>query len=97
MWDANVRDVICEVDCLDLEEALRDDRLHFHEHASELQDIKKLLQRSWTNQLVHISRNANEAADCLAALGADRQCSVLRLKVPPPQLQPILARDLLVL
>lgn len=87
--------MLCEVDCLEIVEVLRDDVFHFHALASDFLEINQLLQRQWSVQLQHVSRSANEVADCLAGLGLSQQCDFLRLEDPPPQLDPILARDLL--
>lgn len=97
LWNANVRRATCEVDCLDIVEALENDRYQFHALASELLDIRLLLDRDWTVTLAYVPREANAAADCLAGLGASLLCPLTCLESPPQELQPILARDLLAL
>ncbi|XP_057418984.1 uncharacterized protein LOC130713213 [Lotus japonicus] len=97
LWDANLRCVDCEVDCLDIVQALANNTYQFHVQASNLLELKLLLDRDWDVELRHISRDANDAADCLAGLGSRLQCSYTYLEVPPHELCPILARDLLAL
>ncbi|XP_057420539.1 uncharacterized protein LOC130714634 [Lotus japonicus] len=97
LWNANIRKAICEVDCLEIVKALSKNRYQFHEYASELLDLKLLLDRDWCIELTHISRDANAAADCLAGIGGGLQCPIEYLEAPPQQLAPILARDLLAL
>ncbi|XP_057426445.1 uncharacterized protein LOC130719864 [Lotus japonicus] len=97
LWNANIRKAICEVDCLEIVKALSENRYQFHELASELLDLKLLLDRDWCIELTHISRDANAAADCLAGMGGGLQCPIEYLEAPPQQLAPILARDLLAL
>lgn len=97
LWECNVREALCEVDCKEIVEVLRDGRLSFHELASDFREIQLLLDRDWHVQLLHIPWTASDVADCLASLGSERQCSYTRLEEPPPQLLPVLARDLLAL
>lgn len=77
MWELNLREAICEVDCLKIVNTLRDDRFQYHELASE---IWSLLHRPWNVQLEHILRSANDAVDCLIGLEADLQCVTLHLE-----------------
>lgn len=94
MWDVNMRSAVCEVDCIELVQALVDERYQFHAMASDLLDIRLLLDRDWDVELMHISRDANEVADYLAGLGSGLQCTYTCLEAPPPQLCPILVMDL---
>lgn len=97
LWEMNIRDAICEVDCLEIVDVLRDSRIDFHELASDFREIHLLLQRDWHVQLRHVPRTTDDVVDCLAGLGADLQCSLAILEDPPPQLLPFLARNLLAL
>lgn len=97
LWDNGIRSALCEVDCKEIVDTLHGDHYHFHQLATEFGEIKTLMNQEWTIQITHIPRSANDAADCLAELGAVRQCNILWLEDPPPELNPILARDLLAL
>ncbi|XP_057418000.1 uncharacterized protein LOC130712177 [Lotus japonicus] len=97
LWEKGEREVICEVDCLELVHVIHHQREQFHALALEFRELQLLLSRDWRVQLLHISRDANTAADCLAHLGSVSQCDLSRLEVPPPQLLPFLARDALAL
>ncbi|XP_057433952.1 uncharacterized protein LOC130726665 [Lotus japonicus] len=97
LWDANLRSVICEVDCLEIVQTLVSNNYQLHTHASHLLHLKLILDRDWDVELRQISRDANEAADCLVGLCSRLQCHYTSLEVPPHELCPMLARDLLVL
>ncbi|XP_057444759.1 uncharacterized protein LOC130737004 [Lotus japonicus] len=97
LWDMGLRDVICEANCLEIVTVIHHQRGKFHEFASDFQEVQQFLMRDWRIQLLHISRDANMVADCLAHLGSDSQCMFTLLEDPPSQLNLILARDLLAL
>ncbi|XP_057423535.1 uncharacterized protein LOC130717346 [Lotus japonicus] len=97
VWELNLRVIVCEVDCLEIVETLKDNRHQFHELASDFRELEDLLHRDWNIQLEHIPRSANEVDDCLVGMGIVQQCDYTRLEDLPPPLHPFLAKDVLAL
>lgn len=69
----NLRQIICEANCLEIVEFLKDDHFQFHELAREFVDLQRLLSCDWEVHLHNIHRDAKELVDYLAGMGARLQ------------------------
>ena len=64
-----------------------------HPYAALILRIHQLIQRDWDVRVMHSFREANRAADCLAALGHTLPLGVHFYSVPPIALRGILSED----
>lgn len=82
IWDRGFRRVICNVDCAELLQSLRDEESrHF---LPILEEISGLLSRNWDISLARIDRDYNRPADWLARKGASSPSSPLNVLINPP-------------
>ncbi|XP_057418831.1 uncharacterized protein LOC130713045 [Lotus japonicus] len=92
VWDRGYRQVVCNVDCRNLLQALGDEEKC--QLLPILGDIRELLQRRWVVSLSYVGRDCNASADWLAKRGAssplDLECS---LDSPPWELEVLILRD----
>ncbi|KAJ1430774.1 Ribonuclease H-like superfamily [Sesbania bispinosa] len=70
-WDMGFRVIRCEIDSLDVVNSLILRHVaHLHTHASCLNDIFSLVDRSWSVSFLYVDRDSNSCADALAKMGA---------------------------
>ncbi|CAL0324610.1 unnamed protein product [Lupinus luteus] len=73
-WSKGFRKVICELDYLDVVEALNNRHVvHLHQHASQIMDVWEILHQSWEVVISHVPRTQNQVADRLAILALDNK------------------------
>jgi len=93
-WDLGYRTVLVESDSLEainLIEANIEDCAY----GGLLADIRSLMQRNWSLDLIHSLRQDNACADILSKLGAEQHEVYCFLAHPPQQLQQALVADAL--
>ncbi|KAJ1416257.1 Ribonuclease H domain [Sesbania bispinosa] len=68
-WRLNFRNVLCLTDSLLAVELVQKGVDHYHLYATIIYEVRALLNRDWTVEVVHTLREGNQAADLLAKKG----------------------------
>ena len=92
-WELSVSRVILEMDNQCLVDMLLNKSTCPLRSLPLIQEIKCLLQRSWTVEIVHVFREANKCADHLASLASAHPVGVHTLQVPPDSVKSLLFYD----
>lgn len=94
-WDLGYRNVLVETDSLEAVHLIEEANSEHDAYGSLLADIRFLMQRNWSLNLIHSRREDSACADILSKLGAEQHELYCFLAYPPQQLQMALMADAL--
>ncbi|KAK8473414.1 hypothetical protein PHAVU_001G128200 [Phaseolus vulgaris] len=94
-WDLGYRTVLVETDSLEAINLIKEANIEDCAYGDLLADIRSLMQRNWSLDLIHSLRQDNACADILSKLGAEQHEVYCFLAHPPQQLQLALLADAL--
>lgn len=92
-WQRGFRNLICESDSKEAIRLVEEAYIDYHHLSSVISNIRDWLQKSWNVRLVHVFREANFGADCLAKLGASSDVRLKILEIAPPCMEQTLMAD----
>jgi len=94
-WDLGYRTMLVETDSLEAINLIKEANIEDCAYSGLLADIRSLMQRNWSLDLIHSLRQDNACANMLSKLGAEQHEVYCFLAHPPQQLQPALVADAL--
>ncbi|KAK7378105.1 hypothetical protein VNO80_03541 [Phaseolus coccineus] len=94
-WDLGYRTVLVETDSLEAINLIKEANIEDCAYGGLLADIRSLMQRNWSLDLIHSFRQDNACAHILSELGAEQHEVYRFLAHPPQQLQLALVADAL--
>lgn len=92
-WDRNLRRVIIESNSLVVVNLIYGGCFILHPYASLVNQIRAWLHREWEVTCVHVRREANQVADCLAEMTLELPFGLHLLELCPPRCSSLLLSD----
>ncbi|XP_057418578.1 uncharacterized protein LOC130712781 [Lotus japonicus] len=85
-WQQGIRKLLCYSDCMEVVDALSENRSHnLYSYAAFLSEAKNLLHQDWEVTLLHKPRELNLPADALAKIGMGLRIEFSMWRTPPPE------------
>ncbi|XP_058737868.1 TMV resistance protein N-like isoform X3 [Vicia villosa] len=94
-WDLGYKNMLVETDSLEAINHIEEANIEHDAYRSLVADIRSLMKRNWSLNLVHSLREDNACADILSRLGAEQHEVYCFHAYPPQQLQRALIADAL--
>ncbi|GAU17933.1 hypothetical protein TSUD_330570 [Trifolium subterraneum] len=92
-WDLGYRNILVETDSLEAINHIEEANIEHDLYGSLVSDIRSLMQRNWSLNLVHSVKEDNGCADILSKLGAEQHEVYCYHAYPPQQLKWALRAD----